>query len=200
MNKTVIIDTNTMAPYQQSNPVELFIHHVMQGMQCWLDAGMVAAKAIELNPAFIDEVCDKCPDITPEVVKRFQMIGLKKLHPQLAISESAGVRRLRKMPYALQVKHVKEPVELLIKTESGHEVLKVDVRNLTPDQAAQVFDEEGIRTAAAQRAYIEDKAAKKVAPPAQANLPYRVVGKKLVIVHPCSLDRKEIANLLAEME
>lgn len=178
-----------------------FVKLVMEGIDAWTRAGEIAARAIAENPNFIDEVCDACPDITPEAVKRFQAIGLKKLHPQLAISEAPGVRRLRKLPFALQEQFVKAPIELVVlRDKGGVEVLKVDVRNLTPDQAAQVFTEDDIRSAAEQRAYIEDRNAKRIAPPTRANLPYRHDSKKLIVMEPCTFSRKELAKILAEME
>lgn len=179
---------------------QLFIEFVMQGIECWTKAGEIAAMASESDPNWIDDVCDKCPDITPECVKRFIDIGRKKLHPRLAISEAPGVRRLRRLPYAVQEKFSNEPLELLVSSGSGWETLRVDVRNLTPDQAAQVLDEDGPRSIAAQRAYIEDRAAKRVAPPIRASLPYRIVGKKLVVMTGCTLERKDLTKILGEME
>lgn len=184
----------------EKHNVEEFIRLVKKGMECWVQAGEIAAKSIEGNPNFIDEVCDTWPDISPETVRRFQCIGLKKLHPALTISEAPGMRRLRKMPYEIQCKYVGDPVELLVEKQDGWDVLLVDVRNLTPDQVSQVFDFDCLRTQAAQRAYIEGKKAKQLAPPVKADLPYRIVGKKLVVVTACTLDRKEMARLLADME
>jgi hypothetical protein len=182
---------------QHNNDAQAFIEAVTRGIAAWVEAGQIAARAIEENPNFIDEVCDLCPDITPEAVKRFQAIGLRKLHPQLAISETPGARRLRKLPYSLQEKYVKEPLPLLT---SGGEILSVDFRNLTPDQLAQVFDGDRVRSEAEQRAFIEDKAAKSVPTVKANNPPYRVVGGKLVVMVPTQFTRKDLAKLLAEME
>lgn len=41
---------------------------------------------------------------------------------------------------------------------------------------------------------------RKTAPPKQANLPYRIVQGKLVVMQPVTMNRKELAKLLSEME
>lgn len=181
----------------QKTDSEQFVDLVMQGIECWQQAGALVVRAIDSNPNFIDEVCDKCPDITPELVHRFEQIGRKQLCAKLLISDAPGVRRLRRLPYSLQEKHSVEPVSLIL---SNGESLRVDVRNLTPDQAAQVFAEDRIRSDAEQRSWIEDKRSKSSAPSNKSNAPYRVVGKKLVVMTACTLERKELARLLAELD
>lgn len=187
-----------MKEVTKSQPQQ-FIDLVLQGTQCLYEAGVIAAQAIDADPDFIDKVCDLCPDMTAEFVKRMELIGRKRLHPQLAISETPGVRRLRRLPYGLQEKHVKTPLPVLVRTESGWDVLKIDVRNLTPAQSVQVMADDHIRSEAEQRAFLEDRAAVNAVPKGH-NPPYRVTGNRLVIIEPCQLSRKELATLLAEME
>ena len=182
-----------------NNRVTEFIDAINSGMASLARAGEIAAEAIKENPKFIDDVCDACPDITPETVRRFEAIGLKQLHPRLAISEAPGVQKLRKMPYKLQERYSVEPIPLLINNSGKWDTIIVDVRNLTSDQAKQVFNCERIRSEAEQRAWIEDRASKKAAPMTRANLPYRHDTKKLVVMEPCTFDRKELATILAEM-
>lgn len=176
---------------------ELFIDLVMRGTECWLQAGEIVARNMDANPHFIDEVCDKCPDLSPETVVRFAQIGRKQLLPKLLISDAPGVRRLRKLPYALQQKYSSDPIPVVI---ASGDVLTVDVRNLTPDQAAQVFADDRIRSEAEQRAWMEDKKAKTAVHRQSVDSPYRIVGKKLVIVQPCQLTSRDLARVLADME
>lgn len=183
----------------QVNYAKQFIDLVLQGLECWKQAGEIAAKAIADDPEFIDTVVSECPDITAETVRRFERIGLGQLHPQLCLSESPGVRRLRKLSYLLQERYATSPVELLVKADGKYDTLQVDVRNLTHDQAAQVFDANGLRSAAAQRAYIENAVLKRTDPPARGNLPYRTVKDDLVIMQPCRISKKDLARILADM-
>lgn len=185
----------------QKQLAKQFVDLVMQGIAAWVKAGELAAKAVEDDPDFIDMVCEMNPDISEETVNRFVLMGQKKLHPQLCLSESPGVRRLRRLPYAVQEKYVANPVDLVIKDEDGKAtILKVDVRNLKPDQAAQVIGPDGIRTQAEQRAWMEEAAAKRTVPPVNGDVPHRIVGRELVILHPCRIPRRDLARILADME
>lgn len=180
--------------------ISRFSELVFGGMEMWMEAGKLVCEMLEENPDAIDLITEKCPNISPELVIRFEQIGRKQIHPQLLLSDAPGVQKLRKLPYQLQERFLVEPIEMLAKTENGWETLRVDIRNLSPRQAEQVFGKEGIRTAAAQRVFIEDRAAKSVAPMTTANLPYRIVGRKLVVVEPCTFTAREMAQMLAEIE
>lgn len=186
---------------QKQQLAKQFIDLVIQGIACWVRAGEIAAKAVEEDPKFIDRVCKSNPDITKETVNRFVLIGQRKLHPQLCLSETPGVKRLRRLPYPVQEKHVVTPVDLVIKDDGKVKVLNVDVRNLTPHQASQVFSADGIRTEAEQRAWLEDKAAKRAVPTVSSDTPWRITrDRELVVSEPCRLSRRDVARILAEME
>jgi hypothetical protein len=176
-----------------------FIDLVFQGTQSLYEAGLLAAQEIDKDPDFIDKVCDACPDMTHEFVRRMELIGRKKLHPRLAIMENAGARRLRRLPLGLQVKHISEGVPVLIKSGSDWEPLNIDLHNLTPDQAAQAIAEDHIRSEAEQRAYIEGKALKTVKP-VREGMGYRVVKDGVSFCGFTGiLSRKEMARLLADV-
>jgi hypothetical protein len=164
-------------------------------------AGKFAAEQIDANPNFIDEVLKLAPQLTEEFIRRFERIGRGQMVPQLMWDASPGVGKLIKMPVSLQEKYLNEPVALLVKSDAGWETLKCDVRNLSASQASQVFNGEGVRSEAAQRAWIEDKRAKldqKI--PTATKEPYRVVRHSLVIVEPVTISRAELLMLLAKMD
>ncbi len=56
----------------------------------------------------------------------------------------------------MQETYFHNPPSLLIQNNGDWEQLKVDIHNMTPDQAAQVFSEDHVRTDGEQRAWIED--------------------------------------------
>ena len=170
---------------------------IFKGVECWLKAGEIIAKNMDENPDFIEQVSDRYPDISTETLYRFEQIGRKQLCPALLLNDSPGVRRLRKLPFELQSKYATDPIPLL--TESG-ETLSVDVRNLTPEQALQVFSSDHIRSPGEQRAFIEDRKATSKAIPATGGLPYRIVGKTLVVMQSCKFSVRDLAKLLSEIE
>lgn len=131
-----------------------------------------------------------------ETLSRFEQIGRQRLYPQLLLNDSPGIRRLRRLPFDLQKKHSSEPVTLLL---SDGESLEVDVRNLTPSQAAQVFSSNRLRTIAEQRAWLEDQKTSELAVPATGNLPYRIVGKTVVFMETCRCSAGDLAKLLAQI-
>jgi hypothetical protein len=180
--------------------IDRFIDLVFKGVEAWMEAGKIVCEILDEDPEALDRIVAQCPNISPEMVIRFEQIGRKQIHPQLLLSDAPGVRHLRRQPFQLQEKHAKEPVEMLVKTDKGWETLQVDVRNLTARQAEQVFGKEGIRSAAAQRVYLEDQNARHHAPPVKANLPYRVVGREIVVMEPCRLSAREVAQILADIE
>lgn len=182
---------------KKSESVERFIELVRKGIECWVEAGQLVAKAMESNPDFVDEVCDSDPDMSPEFVLRFRQIGLRKVHPRLLLTDGPGARRLIRMDYKTQSKYISEPLDVV--TESG-EILKIDVRNLTSQQAQQVFTNDHIRSPGEQRAWVESFKTRNAVPERKSDVPYRVTGKSLVVMEPCTLTRKDMARLLAEME
>jgi hypothetical protein len=184
---------------KNNNTAERFYDLITKGMEAWVEAGKLVANEIDANPGFVDEVCEKFPDISPEMVIRFDQIGRMEVHPRLLLSDSAGVRKLRKLPYALQEKYAASPVQLLINDKDGYQPLNVDVRNLTSDQANQVFTADGIRSPAAQRAWIENRKASEVVFSSQATeKPWRITRGKIYFTSPCSLKTSELARILAE--
>lgn len=189
-----------MKPIPLQRNADQFVALVLKGIECWKQAGEIAARAAKDDPGFIDRVCKQCPDISPETVVRFQRIGEGTLYPRLCLSESPGVRRLRRLPYTLQEKHCSEPIEVLVKTATGYEPEQIDVRALTTEQATQVFDADRIRSISAQRAWLENRASKIVGPATQTTKPYRVVNNEIVCMQACRISKKEALALIAQMD
>lgn len=170
---------------------------INQGVQAWIEAGKIVANAIDKDPDFAEKLNAKHPEVSVEMVYALDRVGRRELHPKLLLSEYPGVRRLRRLPYSLQEKYVNNPVPVLVNGPKGWESLQVDINNLTPQQAAQVFDKNGVRSDAAQRAYIESQKAKQ--PAKEYKDPCRVVGHRLVIAQPCEITAKELSHFLAQM-
>lgn len=170
---------------------------IQKGIEAWHEAGKLIAARMDENPEFIELMAAEYPELSTEVLYRFEQIGRNQIVPSLLLNDSPGVRRLRKLPYQLQVKHSNEPITLTVR---GGSTLLVDVRNLTSEQAAQVFAKDRIRTAAEQRAYIEDRMALEPASVERANLPYRIVGHELVVMKACKFTTAELLRLAADLQ
>ena len=183
----------------ESSAVSEFYKLVMQGVEAWLKAGEIVAKEMDKDPAFVDNVIRKHPELSEDFILAFDRIGRKALHPKLLMDDRAGIVALRSMNYETQEKFLSEPVPTLVKTEDGWQTLNIETRNLTPVQARQVFDtkQRTVRTPAAQRAWIESK---RTMESVSSDEPYRIVGATLVVMTPTKFSRKQLAQFLANME
>lgn len=180
----------------KTNAVEKFVELFTRGYEAWVEAGKIVSDALESDPDFADKVHAKHPEISCDTVYAFDRLGRKELHPKLLISDSPGARKLRKLPYSAQQKYTESPLPVLVKTNKGWETLNINLFNLTTDQACQIFDGDSIRNEGAQRAWLEDRSSKAMI---QIDEPYRVSGKKLIVMQPCQFTASQIARLLAEM-
>lgn len=197
------MNMNSNAGELTPNPehyIHLFLELYQKGKECWINAGKTLAEAVDKVPGFMKLMEEHCPQFPPRFLNRMLDLGRGALHEELLLASSKGENALAKLPYSWQEKYVKQPVELLLKKDDKWDTLLVPVADLTPDQVHQVFDGSGVRTIAQQRVYLENQWARKTAPPKQANLPYRIVQGKLVVMQPVTLNRKELAKLLSEME
>lgn len=185
---------------QTDQTIEQVLALIKQGVEAWVKAGKLVAQAVDEDPDFIDKVCAKCPDISPEVMLRFDQIGRNRLYPKLLLSDSPGVKKLFRLPYALQERYSEKPVELLISENDSTKTLHVDVRNLTADQARQVFDKSGVRSVAAQRAWLESMKRSSPVVDAMADVAYVISGKRIILKKDASFTARELARILSEIE
>lgn len=186
-----------MQTVTKTNAVEEFYSLVMQGVNAWIKAGEIVAKQVDIDPEFPDKINAAHPEISTDFVLAFDRIGRRLLHPDLLMDDSPGTCKLRELPFEVQQRHVSAPVTLLTVDGAKYDQLSVDVRNLTSSQARQVFCKTGVRTVAAQRAWLEDKRSKQSVP---SNEPYRIVGRKLIVMEPTTFTPKQLAQFLASME
>ena len=98
---------------------------------------------IDKDPTVIDRIVNT-DLVSREVLARFEKIGRKQVIPDLFLSEAPGVRKLRSMPYSVQKYYASKPVEVLVMNGGDADMLKVEVKNLTPAQVAQVFTADGV--------------------------------------------------------
>jgi hypothetical protein len=186
-----------MNSLQKNNNIDSFVALFQKGYDAWIDAGKIVSSAIEEDPDFAEKVHAKHPEISCDTVYAFDRLGRKELHPKLLISDSPGAKKLRRMPYSIQEKYSNNPVPLLIKTEKGWETLPASAFNLTPEQANQAFDSDGVRPEAAQRAWLECKTSRALI---QVDDAWRVAGRKLIVMQPCQFTAKQLARIFADME
>lgn len=194
---TQAMNTITTAPQLDiATQAQQFCRLIQQGIDAWTDAGKLLVAMIEAEPNARQTILDLNPDVTEEILARFEAIGRNQLHPKTLLNNSPGMRRLRALPFSEQTKFLQQPVPVLIKTQAGVDTLNVAVKNLTAQQAMQVFTPNGVRSAEAQRAWIESRRNGKR--PAQGT-PYTIKGGKVTFRADCEMTARELAQVLAQL-
>jgi hypothetical protein len=184
----------------QSDSATRFLELVRQGMALWLAAGELAATEIDKDASWVDKVCACDPDMPPGLVRRFEAIGRHKLHPRLAYLSGAGPQRLRMLPLQLQERCLAQPIEVVIYQAGKTDLLLIDVCNLTPRQAEQVFARDGVRDAAAQRAWLADREGLEQSRHVKPDVAYKLTKHELVVLQPCRFAAKDLAVILARLQ
>ena len=124
-------------------------------------------------------------------------IGNKTLYYPLLLKNSAGFTKLEKCTYDVQVRYCEQPVDLLIDRNGEYDSLKVDVDNLSSDQAKQVFSDGNIRSLPAQRAYLESLTT--YGNVRNVHLDYLIEGKTLVVLNKTKFTKRQLTKILETM-
>lgn len=172
-----------------------------KGIECWQKAGEVIVQLLDEHEMTVADIAEKSAYLTEDVVTRFEQLGRKQIMPNLLVADYPAARHLVRLPYSEQKRALESSVELLVMDGKTPTTLKVAVENLTPQQCRQVFNGH-IRSIGAQRAYLEEKRAEQEVAPAirQAHELYKVRGKRVIILQPCELTARQLANIIAEIE
>jgi hypothetical protein len=130
----------------QQAQIDAFITHFRRGVEEWITAGEILVQMVEQDPYVYDYIIQQCPQINAGILGRFEQMGRKTLHPQLLLTASPGFAKLQKLPFSLQERYIEEPVPVIVHTADGTDVLLVKAKDMTKEQAAQVFAPGRIRT------------------------------------------------------
>jgi hypothetical protein len=184
---------------QQQN-IDRFITLFQEGVEAWIKAGEILVQMVEEDPYVYDYIIAKCPTLNAGILGRFEQMGRKTLHPQLLLTASPGFSKLQRLPYSMQERYIEEPVPIIVHTDEGTDVLLVRAKDMTKEQANQVFAPGRIRTEGEQKAWLMQQRsnnARNVTEAAQ--MPWKVKGGK-VIINGVEFTRKQLHVILAEME
>lgn len=194
LQQTHAMTTTITQPSIESNAAR-FASLVQQGIDAWTEAGRLLVEMLTENPDAKSAITNANPDLTDEILSRFEAIGRNQLHPKCLLNNSPGMRRLRGLPFSDQSRYLESPVPLLVQKESGIETLQVAVRNLTTKQAQQVFANGYVRAPDAQRAWLESKRPHKK----KNGASYTVKNGKVLFHQDCELNAREIADIMAKL-
>ena len=184
----------------QQAKIDSFIGYFREGVQAWIKAGEMLVEMVEEDPYVYDYIINQCPTLNAGILGRFEQMGRKTLHPQLLLTASPGFAKLQKLPFSMQERYIDEPVPMIVHTEAGTDVLLVKAKDMTKEQAAQVFAPGRVRTEGEQKAWLmQHRSEKAIRKEETVKTPWKIRGHK-VIINGVEFTRKEIAGILAQME
>jgi hypothetical protein len=171
---------------------------VVEGISAWKSAGEILVALYDADPLNRAKIKSELCTLPNGVLATLEKIGRRKLVPQVFIGSGPGFRKLAAMPYDVQERLLHSPVELLVLDQDGRsDTLKVAVKDLSKDQAAQVFNTNDTRDLSAQRAYLASIRLK--AAPERIEDAYRLLKDRVIVTRPCELSRQQLASMLAQM-
>lgn len=178
---------------------------MLEGLEKWQKAGELIVELVDKHDQTLGKISEDT-QVPVDVLSRFEQLGRKQLMPYLLCSNFPAVNRIVKLPYSEQKRLERSPIELLVYGNNGADTLTVDAKNLTKSQVKQVFGPNGVRSLAAQRAYLEEDKEKKrmesqLSIVGSQMQKYQLGKNGLVVFNgPCELSRKELLRILEDME
>ena len=183
----------------QNKQIEKFIELFQTGVNAWIQAGEILVAMVEDDPHVYDYIIQKCPTLNAGILGRFEQMGRKNLHPQLLLSASPGFDKLRKLPMSMQERYIKEPIPIIVHTDGGTDVLLVEAKNMTKEQANQVFAPGRVRTEGEQKAWLMQQRSM-AAKPAGTNIPaWTVKSGKVTFNQGATLSAGELATIITQL-
>ena len=184
---------------QQQQQIEKFITLFQEGVNAWIKAGEILVQMTEEDPHVYDYIIQKCPTLNAGILGRFEQMGRKTLHPQLLLSASPGFSKLSKLPFSMQERYIEEPVPIIVHTENGTDVLLVQAKNMTKEQANQVFAPGRIRTEGEQKAWLMQQRSMAAKPVGAAIAPWSIKGGRVVFNAGATLSAGELATIITQL-
>jgi len=190
----------TLTRQEANESILQFIALFKQGVEAWIKAGEILVKLVEDDPHAYDYIIQKCPQLNAGILGRFEQMGRKTLHPQLLLTASPGFAKLQKLPFSLQERYIEEPVPLVVHTDEGTDILLVQAKNMTKEQANQVFAPGRIRTEGEQKALLMQQRSNAARPINKDSAPaWTIKSGRVIFREGTSLTAGELATIIAQL-
>ena len=190
--------TATLTHRESKQKITQFITLFKEGVDAWIKAGEILVDLVESDPHAYDYIIQSCPQLNAGILGRFEQMGRKTLHPQLLLTASPGFAKLTRLPFSMQERYIEEPIPLIVHTDDGTDVLLVKAKDMTKEQAAQVFAPGRLRTEGEQKAWLMQQHSNH-ARPVTTSKPWSIKGSR-IIINGLEFTRKELTAILAQMD
>jgi hypothetical protein len=190
---------NTLTQPERNEAILEFIALFKQGVEAWIKAGEILVRLVEDDSHAYDYILKQCPQINAGILGRFEQMGRKTLHPQLLLTSSPGFSKLQRLPFSLQERYIEEPVPLVVHTDDGTDILLVQAKNMTKEQASQCFGQGRIRTEGEQKAWLMQQRSNNARPVKSSEPAWRIKGGRVVFREGASMSAGELATIIAQL-
>lgn len=120
------------------------------------------------------------------------------MHPKLLMGGGGRYSsHIKRLPYSDQ-EQIFDGKRYDLLTSDGDK-LRVDVRQITPEQAEQMFDRSHIRSISEQKAWLESRKKQPQKTDIAETMPYTINSGKVFFRRGVELTRSELKRLLQEM-
>lgn len=169
------------------------------GIENIAKAAAVYVTAIDSDPDAKEMFLSGFADVIPSSAwAGFEAVGRKQMHPKLLFGAGNNRGYLKHLPFSDQEKIMDgHKYDLLI---SGGDSVRVDPREISKDQARQLFGRGHVRTLSEQRSYLESLNVphveiKQTAMP----MPYTISGHKVYIKADTVMTKRDVKRMLEAM-
>lgn len=190
---------NTLTTNELNAKIDQFITLIQRGVDAWVEAGKILVEMVEDDPMVFDAIIRKAPHINAGVLGKFEQMGRGILHPNLLLSFTPGHEKLAKLPLSMQTRYLEEPIPLLVETENGTDVLLVKAKDMTAEQARQVFASNRLRTEGEQKAWLIDRRSKEAKPVGGNVSAWRIKGGRVEFTAGATLSAGELATIITQL-
>jgi hypothetical protein len=174
---------------------------IQAGIDSWVNAGQCLVELLDHHGMSIQDIVREINSqvVNENVLSQFERIGRGQVIPSLLVSSFPAAKAIQKLPMSEQKRCMEKGVEVVIIRNGNADILNVMPDALEKDQVSQVFTKTGLRSAAAQRLYIEELASEKEATEKVRKLPWIIKGNKIYFREGCELSRHDVTMLLTQL-
>ncbi len=194
------MSTNTAIALQEGDSIEALLGLLRDIHNGILAAGRMLFRMHHQDPEIVVKLRERSGH--PEwFINGLLRVGEGSMHPTLLLGTAPAYGALKRLPYAVQERVLKEgSVELVIDAASGDHI-RVPLVDLKGPQILQAISPTGPRSLDDQRAMLKrEQATARRGAIKSEGFPYLVKKDKLVVNEPCELSRRQLLKLLEEME
>lgn len=147
----------TVTPEKPDAQILKFAQLIQGGIDAWTEAGKILVILIEKDSFCFAKIRASFPEISTDMLRVFERIGRKQIYAPLLADNSPAARHLLEMPYELQKKYFKEPIEVAVSWKNGViKSAKKFLSELTKAEVKMVFGDGDIHSLDAQAWRLKD--------------------------------------------